>query len=154
MSDTNLNSILLNASPKQIYAAFTDPAALEFWLAPEGMKGKVHAFDLQEGGGYDMSLFYPDNETTGKTTANEDRFRATFTVLEPFSRIVQVIHFESEDPGFGGEMTMESIMEVINSESTKLTVTFRNIPAGINPKDNEEGTEQSLQKLALYLSKG
>jgi uncharacterized protein YndB with AHSA1/START domain len=153
MPGTTLNSIVLNASAKQIYSAFTDQAALEYWLAPDGMKGKIHNFDLREGGGYEMSLYYPDSETIGKTTANEDRFRSTFTTLQPYRRIVQLIHFQSDDPGFTGEMTMEAQLEDMGNESTKLTITFTNIPAGINPEDNEEGTEQSLQKLALYLAK-
>jgi uncharacterized protein YndB with AHSA1/START domain len=153
MPGTSINSVIIHASPQKIYSAFTSQDALEYWLAPDGMNGKIHRFDLRVGGGYEMSLFYPATETAGKTTANEDRFRSTFTVLQPYQRIVQVIQFQSEDPGFGGEMTMETLLEEIDKESTKLTIVFTNIPAGINPEDNEKGTEQSLQKLALYLAK-
>jgi hypothetical protein len=32
-----------------------------------------------------------------------------------------------------------------------VTIVFKNIPAGIDPKDNETGTEQSLEKLARYV---
>jgi hypothetical protein len=36
--------------------------ALEKWMAPGEMIGKIHRFDLKVGGGYEMSLFYPSSE--------------------------------------------------------------------------------------------
>ena len=39
-----------------------DVAALEAWLVPGEMSGVVHAFDARVGGGYEMSLRYPDSE--------------------------------------------------------------------------------------------
>ncbi|CAN5731653.1 hypothetical protein BH10BAC3_BH10BAC3_05900 [soil metagenome] len=61
---TTQNSRIIHASPGKLYNALTDPAALEIWLAPGDMKGKIHWFDLREGGGYQMSLFYPASEKT------------------------------------------------------------------------------------------
>jgi mono/diheme cytochrome c family protein len=46
---------------ESLYRAFTDPAALGVWLSPGEMARKVHEFDLQVGGGYRMSLFYPSS---------------------------------------------------------------------------------------------
>jgi uncharacterized protein YndB with AHSA1/START domain len=68
----------------QIYQAITDPAALIKWQFCD-MTAKIHYFDLGVGGGYQMSLFYPDNETDikGKTTNKEDRFSARFIELIP-----------------------------------------------------------------------
>src|SRR5690349_12437355 len=61
MTDTNSVSStrtarVINASADTLYRAFIDPAALEIWLAPDGMSGKVHEFDACIGGGYRMSL--------------------------------------------------------------------------------------------------
>ena len=56
---TTQNSRLINASAEAIYKVFTSPKALEAWLAPGEMIGKVHSFDLRVGGGYQMSLYYP-----------------------------------------------------------------------------------------------
>ncbi len=151
-SATTQNSKIINASPEKIYCAFTDPKALETWLAPGDMTGKVHNFDLRVGGGYQMSLFYPstEKENRGKTTAKEDRFTARFTELMPNKRMVQSIKFESSDPAFSGEMIMATTFEPIEN-GTRVTITFRNIPQGIRPEDNEKGTEQSLEKLAHYI---
>jgi uncharacterized protein YndB with AHSA1/START domain len=62
-------SRVIKASREALYRAFTDPAALAVWLAPEGMTGKVHEFDGRVGRGYRMSLFYPSSEqvSRGKT---------------------------------------------------------------------------------------
>ncbi|MES2381925.1 MAG: SRPBCC domain-containing protein [Bacteroidota bacterium] len=152
MVSTTKNTKVIRATKQQIYNAFTNKSALEFWLAPTDMKGKIHDFDLKVGGGYSMSLFYLDGETEGKTAANEDRFSAKFVELNPYEKIVQSIHFLSDKNEFAGEMLMEVFLEEHESNATKVTIVFKNIPTGINPKDNEAGTEQSLEKLAHYVT--
>ena len=149
---TTTNSKIIRATKHKIYTVFTDRNALELWLAPTNMVGKIHDFDLKVGGGYSMSLFYLDSESAGKTSENEDRFYATFVELIPYEKIVQTIRFRSDNPGFADEMTMEVLLEGAANNATKVTIVFRNIPVGIDPKDNETGTEQSLEKLARYVA--
>ena len=50
-------------------------------------------------------------------------------------------------------MTMEISLEENKDATTTVTIIFNNIPAGINPKDNEVGTAQSLEKLAHYIER-
>jgi len=54
---TTTNSKIIQATSQKIYNAFTDKNALEFWLAPNIMVGKIHDFDLKGGAGYSMPLF-------------------------------------------------------------------------------------------------
>lgn len=145
-------SRLINAPPEALYRALTDPAALEAWLSPDEMTGKIHEFDLRVGGGYRMSLFYPPSEQAyrGKTSEREDRFTARFVELAPPTRIVQVITFDSADPAFAGEMTMVATFEKTDG-GTEVTLAFENIPPGIRPEDNDAGTRSSLEKLARYV---
>ncbi|GAA4442447.1 hypothetical protein GCM10023091_29310 [Ravibacter arvi] len=153
MKSATKNTRIVNASPRAIYNAFTDPAALVAWQAPGNMTAQIHHFDLKIGGGYEMSLFYPEKEggkMKGKTSENEDRYRAKFIELVPFKKIVQAINFDARDPGFAGEMIMEVTLEA-RGDATLVTIVFENIPAGIDPGDNEAGTESSLDKLALYV---
>jgi uncharacterized protein YndB with AHSA1/START domain len=152
MTSTTQNSRIIHASPEIVYHAFTDPGALEQWMAPGDMTGKVHNFKLLVGGGYEMSLYYSGREqgARGKTTGKEDRFTARFIELIPFTKIAEAINFESPNPEFAGEMIMEVILEPVNN-ATKVTILFKNIPRGIDPKDNEKGTELSLEKLARYV---
>jgi uncharacterized protein YndB with AHSA1/START domain len=149
---TTRNTKLIKASPEILYRAWTDPEAMAVWLAPDTMTGKVHDFDLRVGGGYTMSLYYPPSDTIsqGKTAGKEDRFTARFVELVPYTKIVQAITFDSNDPGFSGEMMMEVTFDAEN-DGTRVTVVFKNIPAGIRPEDNEAGTESSLEKLAQYV---
>lgn len=151
MAATTKNSKIIRARREKIYNCFIDKKALEFWLAPNNMIGKIHDFDAKVGGGYGMSLFYLDDGTRGKTSENEDRFSAKFVELKPYEKIVQTINFQSKENEFIDEMTMEVFLEKSENNSTKVTIVFKNIPIGINPKDNEKGTEQSLKKLAQYV---
>lgn len=148
---TTTNSKIIRATKQKIYNAFTDKSALEFWLAPNILVEKIHDFDLKVGGGYTMSLFYIDNQTAGKTSGNEDRFSAKFVELKPYDKIVQTINFQSDRNEFADEMTTEVFLETVENNSTKVIIVFKNIPTGIDPKDNETGTEQSLEKLSRFL---
>ena len=152
MQQATQNSRIIKAAPEKLYRALTTPEALETWQAPGDMTGKVHSFDLREGGGYRMSLFYPLNETEmkGKTAQREDRFSVTFTELEPPHKIIETVTFETSDPQFSGEMTMEITLDPVD-EGTDVTFLFTNIPIGIKPEDNEAGTISSLEKLAQYV---
>ena len=153
MGSTSKNSKIIQATREKVYNAFTDKEALEYWLAPYNMTGKIHDFDLKVGGGYEMSLFYLNNEISGKTLGNEDRFSTKFVVLNPYEKIVQTINFTSDKNEFAEEMIMEVFLEEVGSNATKVTIVFKNIPAGIDPKDNEAGTAQSLEKLTRYVEK-
>ena len=152
MGQTTENSRDIKAAAEIIYRVLVDPTALEIWQAPGDMTTKIHGFDLRVGGGYQMSLFYPDSEKemTGKTVGKEDRFTARFLELTPNKRIVQAINFDTSNPDFMGEMIMEVTLKAIDG-GTKVTFTFKNIPKGIKPADNEAGTISSLEKLARYV---
>lgn len=145
-------SRVINASREALYRAFTDPVALAVWQAPGEMTAKVHEFDARVGGGYRMSLFYPETEQEirGKTAEREDRFTARFVEFTPPSRIVQAISFDSADPAFAGEMTMAVTLEESDG-GTEVTIVFGHIPPGIRPEDNDAGTQSSLEKLASYV---
>jgi uncharacterized protein YndB with AHSA1/START domain len=142
----------IKASRAAVYRAFTEPAALAAWLAPDEMTGQIHAFDARVGGGYRMSLFYPASEQAnrGKTTEREDRFTARFVELTPPARIVQAVTFDSKDPAFAGEMIMTVTLEECDG-GTEVTIAFDRIPPGIRPEDNDAGTRSSLEKLARYV---
>ncbi|MEX2572167.1 MAG: SRPBCC family protein [Gemmatimonadota bacterium] len=145
-------SRFVNAPREAVYRACTDPEALAVWLSPGDMTGKVHEFEGRVGGGYRMSLYYPESEQVqrGKTAEREDRYTARFVELAPPSRIVQTISFDSADPAFAGEMTVIITLEE-RDRGTEVTFVFENIPAGIRPEDNDAGTRSSLEKLARYV---
>jgi uncharacterized protein YndB with AHSA1/START domain len=140
---------IVSAPREAVYRAFTDPVALAAWQAPGEMTATVHDFDLRIGGGYTMTLRYPESiaGSPGKTTAREDRYTARFVDLVPGQRIVQAITFDTTDSAFMGEMTMTVTLEA-HPEGTCVTIAYANVPPGIRPEDNEAGTRMSLAKLA------
>jgi uncharacterized protein YndB with AHSA1/START domain len=142
----------IKAPPEALYRAFTDPEALAVWLVPGEMTGAVHHFDYRIGGGYQMSLYYPPAEgpSPGKTADREDRYTARFVELAPPGKIIAAITFDTADPAFAGEMIMDVTLEAA-AGGTLVAILFEDIPPGIRPEDNEEGTRSSLEKLARYV---
>jgi uncharacterized protein YndB with AHSA1/START domain len=139
------------APPETVFAAFTDPALLVQWQAPDTMTARIHRHDIRPGGSYEMSLYYDDPNAPGKSGGNEDRYTATFLELDPPHRIVESIVFASADPAVTQPMTMTVDLQP-DGNATRVTLTFENLPAGVSLEDNDEGTRQSLEKLARLLA--
>ena len=140
------------AAPREVvYRACLDPEALAAWRAPDNMTGRMHAFDPRPGGRYRMSLTYQDPAgSPGKSSHDTDTFEGRFVELVANEKIVEVVRFDAQDPGFAGEMTIVTTLADAGS-GTAVTMAFENIPPGIRPEDNEEGTRQSLRKLAALV---
>ena len=138
--------------PRIAYAAFLDPEALAAWLPPGDMTGRVHSFDGRIGGGYTMSLYYAPNtdHPLGKFAVDEDRVVVRFDELEPPHRILETVRFPGAEPAFDGSMTLE-VSFVPTEAGTEVTLTFRNLPAGLDPRDNDAGARESLEQLAAWL---
>jgi uncharacterized protein YndB with AHSA1/START domain len=66
-------SRVVKARPEEVYAAFMDPNVLMEWLPPDGMTGVMHEFDARVGGGYRMSLIYPQDETVPRQDRGQGR---------------------------------------------------------------------------------
>lgn len=141
---------LIHAPADTIYRAITDPAQLVQWQAPGEMTARID--DLPGGIGYRMTLRYPDSETdsSGKSGEREDRYVAHSIALEPPKRVVQAIAFETGDPTFAGEMTMTVTLTPVDG-GTEVAISYRDLPSGIRPEDNELGTRLSLEKLAALV---
>ena len=147
------NAVIVAASPQVAYAACLDPDALLAWLPPADMTGSFHHFEAREGGGYRMSLFYSESETAyrGKTGEREDRVDVRFLKLDPGRRIEDAISFVTDDPQLKGEIHRVTTFEPV-PDGTLVTMTFENLPPGLDPRDNAKGTEISLGQLARYLA--
>jgi uncharacterized protein YndB with AHSA1/START domain len=143
---------IIPASPARIYRALTDPGQLAAWLPPSGMSGRIERFDLREGGGYRMTLTYnaPDQMIRGKTSKNSDVVDVRFIKLTPDREIVQVVNFQSDDPAFGGAMTM--IWRLTPSdEATEVRIVAEDVPEGISETDHAAGLNSSLDNLARFV---
>lgn len=141
----------VSAPADVIYRAYLDPKAVATWLPPGGMHGIVHEFDAREGGAFSMSLVYPeDTSSRGKSSDDTDTFKGRFAKLVPDREIVWATMFDSDDPSFAGEMTVQTLLRPTKT-GTDVTITCQNIPPGIRLEDNETGCRETLEKLAAYV---
>ena len=145
-------SRIIKAPRAKLYAACLDPEMLARWRVPDKMTGTVHSFDPRVGGSYRMSLTYqhPGSGPGGKTNSDTDSFTGRFVALMPDEKIVEIVEFESDDPGYAGAMTLTISFEQVPG-GTNVTMTFEGLPPGIRPEDNEMGTRQSLARLAALV---
>lgn len=147
-SRTDSASRLISASPQTVYRAFAKPGAMERWLPPDNMTGKMLHFDFREGGSYHMRLTYAEPEQgRGKTSEDSDEVEVRLTQLEDGRRIEQEVAFKSEDPSFSGVMRMIWTFQPQDG-GTLVTIRVENVPEGIRPEDHDAGLNSSLKKLA------
>ncbi|MFD5748163.1 SRPBCC family protein [Streptomyces sp. NPDC127033] len=145
---------MIAAPPAAVYGALLDRAALEAWMPPDGMRGRVERWDPRPGGGYRMTLTYLDPaDSPGKTTDATDVVEVEFAELVPPERVVQRGVFEADDPSFAGTMTMTWRFTAAG-EGTEVTVTATDVPPGIDQAAHEAGIASSLANLASYVEAG
>ncbi|KOX12570.1 ATPase [Nocardiopsis sp. NRRL B-16309] len=129
----------------------TERGALEAWLPPEGMTGRITRFEPWSGGGYDLVLTYGDPAAgQGKTTDSTDAAEVEFVELVPGERVVQRIVFDSPDPAFAGTMTMTWRLAE-HPEGTLVTIEATGVPRGISQADHETAFASSLANLAAHV---
>ncbi len=146
MSTTRV-SALLQAPRDAVYRALTDPAMIGRWRFPDGMTSTV---ELQEDGGFRVTLTYEVPDAQGKTTAHSDTYRARFTRLVPDELVVEADEFETADPRLAGEMTMTLTLRA-HERGTELLAVHEGVPDGVAPEDNELGWRMALDRLAALV---
>jgi uncharacterized protein YndB with AHSA1/START domain len=142
---------VIRASQEAIYRALLDAEARCVWLPPKGMTGRIERFDPRGGGGYRMVLTYEDPRgATGKSSGNSDVVESRFLELVPSERVVEFVHFESEDAAFSGTMTMTWTLTRVVA-GTEVRVTAEDVPEGISAEDHHAGMHSSLENLAAFV---
>jgi len=150
----DMASKLIHASAAAIYQAFATPGAMETWLPPKGMTGRMLAFAFREGGSYCMRLTYDQSQhAPGKTSGEADEVEVHFVKLLPDERIEQAVTFMSEHPAFSGEMRITWTFESVQ-HGTLVTVRCENVPTGIRREDHQAGLTSTLSKLATFAEAG
>jgi uncharacterized protein YndB with AHSA1/START domain len=142
---------IIHAHPSVIYRAFESARAMELWLPPAGMTGRVLSFDFREGGFYRLQLTYKDSShSPGKSSWNTDVTEVRILRLSRDKCIEQAVTFVSDDIDFSGEMKVTWIFSPV-SHGTDVIVRCENVPVGIRPEDHEEGLMSTLENLAKFV---
>ncbi|MFJ9544256.1 SRPBCC family protein [Streptomyces sp. NPDC101225] len=154
MGRTDRAGRVIAAPPATVYGALLDRGALEVWLPPDGMRGRVERWDPRPGGGFRMVLTYLDPaDSPGKTSDATDVVDVGLVELVPAERVVQRAVFEADDPSYAGTMTMTWQLTAVGA-GTEVTVTATDVPPGIDPAAHEAGIASSLAHLASYVEAG
>jgi uncharacterized protein YndB with AHSA1/START domain len=74
-----VHSRLVDASPEQLFSAFSQAERLALWWGPEGFSNTFETFDLRQGGSWAFVMHGPD----GTQYPNEN----VFSVVEPPHRV-------------------------------------------------------------------
>lgn len=156
MGRTDRASRVIEAPRATVYGALLDRQALEAWLPPDGMRGRIERWDPRPGGGFRMVLTYLDpTDSPGKTSDATDVVDVGFADLVPPERVVQQAVFEADDPSYAGTMTMTWHLAAAGvaatGEATEVTVTATDVPPGIDRTAHEAGIASSLANLASYV---
>ena len=144
---TTRTTVLLRAPRPAVYAALSDPHTLARWRFPGGMTSAV---DVLGDGGFRVTLTYEAPDRQGKTTTPADFSRPRFPRLVPDVLVVEVDEFESDDPAFGGEMTLTLTLRDSDG-GTELTAVHEGVPDAVDPADNELGWRMALDRLAALV---
>lgn len=129
---------VIKAGPEKIYRAFTEAAALSYWLPPYGFLCTVHTIDARAGGTYNMSF-------TNFSTGNSHSFGGEFLEIRKNEFIKHTDKFD--DPALPGEM-ITSIWLTKVSCGTELRIVQEGIPSVIPAEMCYLGWQESLEKLA------
>jgi uncharacterized protein YndB with AHSA1/START domain len=140
----------VNAPRASVYRALLDARAVATWMVPSGMTSQVHTFEPREGGSIRISLTYDAPTGTGKTTAQTDTYHGRFVELVTNEKVVEVVEFETADPGLGGEMTITFVLADADG-GTDIHAVHDGLPDSVPLADNEAGWQSSLAKLAALV---
>lgn len=148
-SATRLTHVI-HAPRAAVYRALLDPAAVQQWMVPDGMTSEIHSFDPREGGAFRISLTYDEPTDTGKTSDRTDTYHGRFTRLVPDTEVVQVVEFETDDPGMQGEMTITYRLRDVDG-GTEVEGRHDDLPPALSREDNDLGWRLSIAKLAALV---
>ncbi len=91
---------LVNASPEQIFDAYSNPERLARWWGPNGFTSTFHEFEFRPGGKWRFTLHGPD----GTDYPNESEFkeiekpnRIVLEHLKPMHRFMMTMNFTPEE---------------------------------------------------------
>src|SRR5208282_5528538 len=95
---------LIDASPRRVFEAWTDPKQFAAWWGPHGFSAPVVELDLRVGGRINVHMKGPDGSPWEKPYPMGGEFRE----IRPFDRLV----FTATLPDGTGGLALENLNEV------------------------------------------
>lgn len=137
----------LDATPAQVFRAYTASELVVQWLGPRRMSMKIEEFDARTGGSY--RYLHTDEDGTGYG------FRGVFHSVEPDERIIQTFEFD----GAPGQVAIETATFTDLGDGRTRVATHSVYPS-VEARDAmaasgmEEGVRDSYDRLAELVASG
>jgi uncharacterized protein YndB with AHSA1/START domain len=128
---------VIKAPPERVYKAFTDPAAMAKWIAPNGFTCTVHHMDVRVGGTFKMSF-------ANFATGHNHSFGGEYLELKPSEKLCYTDQFD--DPNLPGVLTITVLLKAVSC-GTELDVTQDGIPDVIPLEMCYLGWQDSVRQL-------
>ena len=136
------------AAPRVVvYRALLDADAIAQWRVPDGMRGEVLEFDPREGGAFRVFLTYDAPDSGGKTSGHTDTYHGLFAKLVPGEQVVEVVEFETDNPGLRGEIAHDHDADRRGQRHRRADPP-RQHPGRRAGRGHEAGTRMALANLA------
>jgi uncharacterized protein YndB with AHSA1/START domain len=132
---------VFKSPPERVYRAFTEAAALERWLPPNGFTCKVAHLEAKVGGTFRMSF-------TDFATKHSHSFGGEFLEMKPNEKLRYTDKFD--DPNLPGVLTVTVIFKEVSC-GTDVYVTQENVPDVIPEEMCYLGWQDSMRHLAALV---
>ncbi|WP_350334980.1 SRPBCC family protein [Coralliovum pocilloporae] len=132
-----------NASPEQVYDAWTDPEQLVQWWGPEGMTIPDCRMDLRVGGHWTTTMLSAEG--------NRHTVQGVYTVLDRPHHIAFTWAW-LYDEGLGHETIVDVHLERTERGGTKLTMVQQIFAEEEHRNNHESGWSSTFNCLEVFLS--
>ena len=135
-----VNVRLFDASPTQLFEAFSDPTQLAKWWGPEGFTNTIHQFDFRPGGVWHLTMHGPngtDFENESQIVEFEKPVRIVFEHLRPFHWYRMTMTYRP----VGERTELKWVMNLEASPDSEKLKAFI-----------EQANEQNFDRLAVHLA--
>jgi uncharacterized protein YndB with AHSA1/START domain len=141
-------------SPEQLFAAWSEPAALNQWFGPQSHNCKVEKFEFETGGVYQIRLI-PTGEVEDPDchgdTSQDSVCAGQFVEINAPHRIVMTFNWIENGADMGD--TLLSIEFNSVKDGTDLVLTHEKIPSEELREAHKGGWQGSLECLEEFITR-
>lgn len=130
----------IDASPAEIWTAWTDPDLLARWFAPGEMRAEVLAYELRVGRPYRIRMHEQDGSTY--------TVGGTFVEVTPQRRLVMTWAWESPD----AQESRVTVEFAARDAGTEIAVRHEGLPDEASAVAHGKGWEGCLENLVARMS--
>jgi uncharacterized protein YndB with AHSA1/START domain len=141
------------ASPAQVFAAWSDPEALNQWFGPQSHRCQVEKFEFKTGGAYQIRLTPTGESEAGcHSGSNEDAICAgKFVDINKPNRIVMSFTWIGQEEDMGE--TLLTIEFKPTRDGTELVLTHEKLPSEELREAHQGGWQSTLESLQEYIAR-